>query len=764
MQTALFGFIAGAIIAANLPIVPSPWIAIATSAIALCLPKRLAPFVLGVLLGLGWISFHNQQYEAQLVPDAFAGRDITTTNKIISLPQRIDDGWRFVAETKQEGEEAWHGTLRLSWYRTDEIPKMGEIWRFDVRLKPPVGFANQSGRDYERFLLSQGLHGTGYVRSKAPELLNQKQTARALLRQKLLVVTEDSNHQDLILALAMGDRSLLNSDRWELLRETGTAHLIAISGLHIGFVYWLVNGLCRVFNTRLNVTSQYPRARMIICSLFALGCCAVYAQISGMALPAQRALLAITVWCALQALQIRLSRTELLLALLAGVIIVSPYALYGISLWLSFGAVANIALLNWLWRKRSRTNFVGRLIYVLTFQLVLSVLLVPVSSLLLGFFAPLSPLANMVVVPLITLLTLPLMMLLLVILPISPTFASWLAIPIDELFSLFVYWLTLITQLDLGVIEWPSTLLVCLFAALLITLSNRRLWPMAVCIASIPLVMAFRQIDDQSWQVDVIDVGQGLSVVVQSENDVLVYDVGNRFRSGFVVAEHSLHQVLKAKGIRKIDWLVLSHNDIDHVGGAQSTLSKFDVENIMQPKPDRQSARLGNYHYCRRGQSFRLGDLEVKVLHPANPLTRNKNNHSCVLHISDGHRSILLTGDIEASIEKALVEKRLQLKADLVVAPHHGSKSSSSAAFIEAVEPDYVVFSRGAYNRYGMPHSGVVNRYRNSGSRLLDTACLGQITLKMAKTEIEVTSTRVDGASLFWPFWYQSLSGCRRAM
>ncbi|RCU52585.1 DNA internalization-related competence protein ComEC/Rec2 [Corallincola holothuriorum] len=775
MQSIFIGFLIGAITAAQSPWVVDPvWFSCSILLLPWCRQKWCRT-CLALLAGVTWLCLFNANYAANILPDELAGQDITTTSEIISLPRRIDDGWRFMVRLKAyESSDSigypfappiWQGKVKLNWYHTELTPKLGDVWQWRVRLKPPVGFANDGGMDYEKYLVSQEVHAAGYIRGEIRQLTTAT-NYREQLRAKISALVQSLSHKDLILALTLGDRSLISSDRWQLLSVTGTSHLIAISGLHIGLIFLLAHKLLTAVMGWVPYLSNRITVKVPLVICLALSVSGVYALLSGFALPAQRAWFGIAIWCALSCLHVRISRMTGLLALMALFVIVSPAVLYGASFWLSFGAVANIALLHWWWCRREGQAISRKIAELLVMQLGLSVMMMPLTLLQLGFVAPLTPISNLLVVPLITFVVVPLLLVSVVILLFSPVLAGSMFVFVDQILALFTWWLNWLSSGGLGTYILPIIVACLLFFAVILVAVNRRFWPLALCLASSPLLLSLRTVDPSRWQIEVFDVGQGLAVVIQQGDDVLLYDTGNRYKSGFVVAEHTVVPWLIQHNISRLTYLVLSHDDTDHVGGAEAVLSKMDVGTLISPTVgshrDLSSEQLERVR-CQAGQTLFFNELEINMLSPSLPLTRNKNDRSCVLHISDGRHSLMLTGDIERSAELEMLRNGVTLPSNVLLAPHHGSGSSSSLAWLTAVAPDYAVFSRGAYNRYRFPAEEVKERYHSLSVETLDTACSGQISIEVTTEGLSVAHYRQRTGVFSHAKWYQRLSGCRKA-
>ena len=690
------------------------------------------------LAGFCWAAWHASQLLAVQLPVELESRNLEVRGQVTGVPERLSaERLRlpFLIEAWRQGDHWQHVTLpvRLDWYRDAEPMQAGERWQLQVRLKRPHSLANPGGFDYQRWLFAHAFRATGYIR---PDPANARLAAPAAMPWQTLRTHLSAYFQQLDLpapqrallrALAVGDRAGLSRDQWQVLQRTGTSHLLAISGLHVGLVASLVFLLTELGWRRLGGARYWPapRAAALVAMLAAL----LYALLSGFQVPAQRATLMIWMWMgAILAGAGAQPRQVLGLALLA-TLVHAPLAVLTAGFWLSYAAVALILYL--CLGRHGRTARLQRTLHV---QLGLVVCLTPLLWLWFQQAALAAPLANLVAIPWVSLLVVPPLLLAVVLLPLSLTLADgllWLTgLSLQGLWR-FLQWL------DFGgAAQWPvppvGTAGLALFALGLLVLllpagsGVRALAPLL----ALPVFTAAtpRPAPGDLW-LTLLDVGQGLAVVLETHDHLLVYDTGPAWPGGFDSGSRVLVPFLHRRGYRRLDRLVVSHADSDHSGGAQALHRALPAASIHAGEPAAIDwAGAGD---CRRSPGWQWDGVSFNYL-LAEPALGG-NNASCILKVtaSDG-RSVLLPGDIEHSVETALVAGQPErLKADVLVAPHHGSATSSGRRFIAAVEPEWVLFATGYRNRFGFPKPAVVERYRTAGAQLLDTAAAGAISVRI---------------------------------
>ena len=543
----------------------------------------------------------------------------------------------------------------------------------------------------------------------------------------------------LLRALGVGDRSAMSTAQWRVLQKTGTSHLLAISGLHVGMVAGLVFFITRQGWSLLGDPQRWPAPRVAAaCSIIAA---LAYALLAGFQVPAQRALVMVSLWMLAVMWTGRPDPWRVWGLALLAVLLMDPFSVAAPGFWLSFAAVALICQLT-----LGRHGRTGKLRRLLSVQFGLLVGLAPLQWLLFQQLSISAPFANLIAIPWIGLLVVPVMLAGILLLPFAPTVGDWLLGLSAH--SLSILWWLLEQLAGLPVNLWQSPavsagwmLLFALGIVIVLLPGAFRLAPVGVMLL-LPVfwLQPERPVWGDVW-FTLLDVGQGLAAVAETSNHVLVYDSGPAFRSGFNTGDAVLVPYLVNQGYRHIDRLTISHADNDHIGGARSLFERMDVFSIYSGEPG--EFDWAQSKQCMAGQRWVWDQVQFEYLAPFT--AGEGNNSSCVLRIETAAgRVLLLTGDIERSIEQQLVEQHARrLAADVLVAPHHGSRTSSTDGFVNAVHPEYVLFPVGYRNRFGFPKPDVVARYQRIGARTLDTASNGAVNIRLeAGRGIEATGYR----------------------
>lgn len=732
-----------------LPLLLSPWLASSRW-------RRIARSLSLAAAGLLWAWLHAAYVLHHELPAVLEGEDLVVEGVIASLPETDGQRARFLFEVEQmhyRGEDVPPpGRMRLAWYRPYPELEAGQRWRLQVRLKRPYGMANPGTFDYEGWLFQQRIRATGYVRDGADtELLTEDsggfplQRLRQGLHERLRIAVGEHPLGGLVTALALGERRGVTRGQWQLLRATGTNHLIAISGLHIGIVAGLLFFLVRrlwPWPGRLAA----PRAA----ALAALAGAAVYAALAGFSVPTQRALVMVAVaMLALYSGRAQRPARVLALALLA-VLLLDPLAVLSPGFWLSFGAVTvilygmggRLAASGWWWRW-------GRV------QVLVALGLAPLLALWFQQVPLVAPLANLLAVPWVSLVVVPLVLSGTALLSLWPWggegLLSLAAMGLDGLWWWLGWCGGLLPSGWSTLAATPWTLLPALIG--LAWLLAPRGWPARwlglIWLLPMLLLRPAGPAPGEAW-VSVLDVGQGLAALVRTSGHTLLYDTGPRYGPEADAGDMVIVPVLRHYGIRRIDTLILSHGDSDHSGGAGAVFEAHEVGRFLSGVAAPLSWR--EHEPCAAGQHWQWDGVDFAVLFPPPEGTRSGrgNDSSCVLRISTTGGAMLLTGDIEAAAERRLLAGAPQLlAADVLVAPHHGSKTSSTAPFVTAVAARHVLFSVGYRNRYGFPHPTVAARYRNAGAELHNTAAQGAITVRLGAAGVAVESWRHQ-ARRYW--------------
>lgn len=735
MTAGLYAFALGVIATLWLPDLPPPqWAAFGVLALPGLASTRRARPVAAFALGFcyAWLAAGVELGER--LPRDLDGRVFVATGTVDSLPERGRRRLRFnLAVERLEGQGGiveGPDRLRLSWY--EDFPPLapGDRLRLPVKLRRPHGYFNPGGFDYERWLFREGIDATGYVTDdRAPERLGRAPLAGRLdrLRDRLgkrvsAAVPGEGEAEALLKALTVGDRRGLDDAAWRVLNATGTSHLVAISGLHVGLVagfgMLLGAGLARLCPPAL----RYRPARHWG-ALSALAAAFIYAALAGFALPTRRAL--VMVVAALVALVSRRAvRPLAVLGLALGLVLaMDPLAPLGAGFWLSFLAVgALLAVFSGRVEARRALADGARA------QVVVGLALAVPVTLFFQRLAWAAPLVNLVAVPLVGTVAVPLALAGVAGLYLPGIPGAWLLPAAERVLAAFwrgVEWVAS-HPVVVSAVPAPGWLATVLALAGVVWLLAPRGVPGRLLGVLLLTPVAWGGDDGPapgSFRLSVLDVGQGLAVVVRTRGHVLVYDTGPAFRSGFNTAEAVVEPYLLHVAAGRLDGLVISHGDNDHAGGAAHVVERFRPDLHLSGEDG-----LPGSSPCRDGDGWRWDGVDFRILHPPSGMPDRGNDSSCVLLAEGRDHRVLLTGDITRAVERRLVAVHgPALKAEVLVAPHHGSASSSSKAFVEAVSPETVVFATGLGNRFGLPAPEVTQRYRDAGARLVDTARAGMV-------------------------------------
>lgn len=721
------------------------WLPALAVALTIGLAWRWAPLrpLAFACVGFLWAQVQVCQILCMPFPEELVGKDLELIGRVAGLPGEYGDARRFLfrIESARAGgtDIGLYGLARLSWYRDAPALASGERWRLVARLKPPHGFANPGGFDYERWLFQQGIVATGYVRGSGESLLLDAGAGlylvdrwRQRLRDRIGEVLGGTGGEGLVRALVLGDRSGLAPEQWEVLTRTGTNHLIAISGLHVGIVAGFLFFLFRwawSLSARLSLVVAAPRAAAIAALMGALA----YSALAGFAVSTQRALIMLSVVLGAVLFSRTIRPASGIALALVGVLIADPLAVLAYGFWLSFGAVA--ALLYALGRRPGegrRWRQWGRA------QWAVALGLLPLLLLSFGRASLIAPAVNLVAVPLFSLVLLP-GVLIASLLGLVPGLEQPLVVSAGLLewgFELLDAasrrtWATVN-------LSWrPAWVWIAAFAGAVLLLAPRGLpgrWLGLILLLALPLVRPPAP-DRGEARFTLLDVGQGLAAVVRTGGHTLVYDTGPRFPSGFNTGDAVVLPYLRHEGIGRIDLLVISHGDRDHAGGFAGLSGRVPVDRILGGEADEIPG--GSAIPCRAGATWSWDGVDFELLHPFDTGLEG-NDSSCVLRVSTGGASVLLTGDISEKVESDLVAERPEhLRSSVLVAAHHGSNTSTGAGFLEAVAPLYVLYGAGFANRFGFPSEAVRGRVAAFGAEQMNTARTGAIAFRLRAAGLE---------------------------
>lgn len=776
--------------------------------------QRVIRFALfsGLCLALGFFyaAFFAQQRLSENLPVEWEGKDIEIIGVVADLPRQHERGLRLPLDVEQvltpHASVPQHiilstydeplgkfknSSVNRSPNKTQREPlkkltlRAGERWQLTVRLKQPHGTSNPHNFDFEVWMLERKLRAQGYIHRKGNNIrLNELvknpdyliQRMRENLRDAFTQTLGNAPYAGVLIALAIGDQASIPQAQWQIFTDTGVNHLMSISGLHItmlsGLAFALSYALWRR-STRLTLALPARKAASCIALLVAIS----YALLAGFGVPAQRtvymlATITVLLWFS------RISTpSQILTAALLIVLLIDPWAVLAPGFWLSFGAVALIFYvtshrLGYTKNKRtdtlpneSPTHFLQQTLLrplrgLLSYgriQWAITIGLIPPLLAMFQQVSIASPIANAFAIPLVSLVVVPLT-LAGALLPLE--WPLWWA---HEVMRVCVAGLT---SLPAGV--WvqhapPTWTVVVGMAGVLWTLLPRgfpaRWWGLFALLPMFLIPPA--ALPAGTLRLLIFDVGQGLAVVAQTRNHALLYDTGPDFSSEANSGNRILIPALRGMGITQLDGLLLTHNDSDHTGGARSILQTLPIDWVSSSLTSEHELMQLSKHssHCAAGQHWNWDGVQFEILHPdlasyTSPKISD-NNRSCVLKISTGAHSILLTADIERKAEQQLLQHYAhQLPSTLLIVPHHGSKTSSTADFVAAVHPQYAVVTAGYRNRYGHPKQEVINRYLALGSEVLRSDEDGAIEVIMTGQKFNLASHRKKHAR----YWHPAVS------
>lgn len=747
-------------------------------------------------LGFFWLHIAAERHLITAFPKGLEGEQITVVGTILSLPesQNFDEGenqitahqWQNFNDSirfefsvqKAIPEHLWPkpGRIRLRLENPPSHIRVGDQWQFVVKLKRPHGYANPGSYDKERNFFLNRWAAEGTVVSKEPKVLIKRETGfyfRMRIHDAIFQYLNQSKYAGILSALVVGSKDGVSQEQWALFRDTGTAHLMAISGLHIGLVSGFIFA-CVIFIFRfLPYFCFYVPARIYAAAFSMIGA-TIYALLAGFSIPTQRSLIMIFVFM----LSIIFKQTSCpwhnYFLALALVLLWDPFAVLSPGFWLSFGAVGVI-----LFGMKNRSRPTGLWWRFGRTQWVVFLGLIPISLAIFQQTSIVAPLANIVAIPVVSFFTVPFAILGGICLPAFPKMGIFFLSCGEAALKILWPFLEFCCRLPRAVFMQASlslhAIIIATFGVLLLILPHgvpaRRLG----FVVLLPLFFNHVEpIENESFCFTMLDVGQGLAAIVETKHHVLVFDTGPKLNPNFDTGDRVVMPFLATKNRSKIDAIIISHGDNDHIGGLKSILQKMPVAYILtsepkivpnfEPNTESETALIKsgtapnknshtNVEQCYAGQKWIWDGVEFEILHPSALDIENRNDRSCVLRVSNKHHSVLLTGDIETPSEKILLQRNYtKLKADILLVPHHGSRTSSSKEFIQAVQPTYALFPVGYKNSYGHPKPDIVDRYKKHGAILMDSVNDGAVTFKIPNnlTKLPLPERyRIDHAK-FW--------------
>ncbi|TYK64739.1 DNA internalization-related competence protein ComEC/Rec2 [Colwellia echini] len=725
--------------------------------------------------------------------------------------------------------------VRLSWKGANIAIAQGNQLSLQAKLKPAHGLKNLGSFNYLTWLKAHNIVATGYIvspkKNQQAKLINHRISNKITYRQQLLDQYQNLApvHQltPILLALAFGERSSLSPELWQTLQITGTSHLIAISGLHVGLLAGSTFFVVMILVRYLPITAskwQHINVRYLAIILSIISA-TIYAYLAGFSLPTQRALVMLNLYWFSRLMGINFSVKRLLLITVFILLVLSPFSLLTASFWLSFYAVAIIFVTLWrfkFWLNRGSTfwQFIKGLLII---QLALTFMLMPITSIFFQQVSLVSLAANIIAVPWMSVISIPATLLSVLIMPFSELLSQWFMMLSLQSLSWLWHYLQLLSQQSYAVVTLSLgqqlilsllgivVFIFCYFSpnslsyftnfgriksfVINVKTSSAQLFKgisqqkkirylKATSCVSVLIIMACllftydwlksknvvaQKVIYTPWQAVYFDVGQGLSVLIKRNGRAILYDTGAAYPSGFNMSDSVILPYLQYLSVDKLDKVILSHSDNDHAGGINQLIANITIDEIrsndiaiigvsdknreIKTSPQQKPCNL-DHSFIWQGLNFDiLWPLSVNISDNENRRVKQKNDDSCVILISDEKgRNLFLTGDISAKVELQLLTLYPKLTADILQVPHHGSKTSSSQAFLTQLSPQLGLVSAGFLNRWNMPVAQVKQSYQSLNIPLLNSAELGQVIITFNEDEYKARSYSQD----LRPFWFSN--------
>ncbi|MEZ8388128.1 DNA internalization-related competence protein ComEC/Rec2 [Vibrio splendidus] len=675
-----------------------------------------------------------------------SGQNTTINASVVSLFSENSHGFESVIVARSIGGEKliFPQLIKLRLFTPFKLT-LGDDVYLSVSIKPVWGKLNEAGFDLEKYLFSTGVVANATYRADTKYRIHTNTNMRSHWFENRLERLSELANQDLIMALSFGYRDLIHPQRWDLLKSSGLIHLMAISGLHIGIAFGIGYQVGKVFRLLSPSFLWFP-------TIFGLGLAYFYSWFAGFTLPTLRAL----VMCIIASYFLwrgqNISVLRYVVLSLCVVLLIWPFSALSSSFWLSFGALGAVIYIALNSQPSSSSaTLIDRVLQLIKIQLMLTFLIAPFSILFFKGVSLVSVLYNLLLLPWVSMVTIPLLflaMLLSLILESVPEVMSLTAL--SNGFSEQL-WMLVDLSLDPLVFSLPfserfwiqvdnHSMALSVFLILFFGFVSRYL-KRTLSILVIAVFVLWWEFGKQQNKltIDILDVGHGLSLVLEKNNQVVVYDLGNVWQGGSIV-ESLLIPTLNQRGVHEVEGVIVSHFDSDHAGGYPALLENYNPkwirasQNINQPTKSTVQVQ-SHIQTCTFGEVWNWQGLEFEVLWPPQRVKRAYNPHSCVVRIFEPNSefSMLLTGDIERVSEWLLAREGRRLKSDVMLVPHHGSNSSSIKPFIEAVSPQLAIASLAKGNQWGMPSKSVIERYHETGSAWLDTGESGQITITISQ-------------------------------
>jgi competence protein ComEC len=686
--------------------------------------------LVAMMAGFFWAAAYAHVRLADELPKAQEGRDIQLIGVVASLPQLTAHGQRFVFDVEQviTPDAVVPRRISLSYSSAGQrkaqdaghVFQPAERWQLTVKLRRPHSLTNPQGFDFEVWMLERNLRASGSIKKHTENQKLEKhvirpgylvECARGTIRDHMTNVLGDRPYAGILKALVIGDGGGISSSQWQVFLRTGINHLVSISGLHVtmlagmafAFTHWL-------WRKKPQWMLHLPaRKAATLAGVFAA---LMYALVAGFSIPTQRALYMLSVFALALLLGRHVSILRVLAYALFVVVLIDPWAVLAAGFWLSFGAVAFMA-----YALGGRLRPAHWLPNAISAQWAITLGLIPLLLAMFQQFSMISPLANAVAIPVFSLIVVPLT-LIGSVLPIE-----WPLLLAHEITAACMWVMEQMSALPASIWSqhapppWSIPLAVLAIFWMLLPSGFPLRWLGAIGL--LPLFVVVPQTPQHgAMEVTVLDVGQGLAVVVRTASHSLLYDAGPPQSNEQDSGNRIIVPNLKAAGVRILDAMVISHDDVDHTGGAASVLALMPVKWMSTPlAADHHLLQNQQHVRCHAGQRWEWDGVRFEMLYPSpdsyEKAPVNDNDQSCVLRVISQYGSILIPGDIEKAAEFSLVRSGQSLQSDVLIAPHHGSKTSSTEVFLDSVNPQLTIFTTGYRNRYRHPHRVVVKRYHS---------------------------------------------------
>jgi competence protein ComEC len=748
------GLIAGVFAAHQFSGLPPSWLLYGAALAGLTLAYRAEFRCLAMMiLACCWALWQFGQGLDQRLDDSLIGEVMLVEGMVSGIPEVHDDYTRFRFEPlSNKAQKKLPETLLVYWYRERPAVSVGERWSLELQLKPPWGRVNFTGPDREKWLFSEAVGGLGTVRegwllAHPAGLQYPVQRVRNQVRKSLVSLIDDARARAVVQALSIAERSAVSPKDRQLLMATGTSHLLAISGLHIGLAAVGGAWLGRLFFILLPF-SLFRRAGMRTALICGVAAALSYAALAGWGVSTQRAVLMICVAAAALILRRSISASRAYLLALALVLMLDPLAPLGAGFWFSFLAVAVLLIL--FSPSGNRTSLLKT---ALVAQAGVMVAMLPLSAYWFQAFSPVGFLANLVAIPWVSLIVVPLILAGISLLPVWTEFAGLLLALSGKASLILLAFLEFLSGLQgaMPILQSPSVpvLWLATLGGLLLLLPRALSLRCFGLFLMLPLFLPpGARAERGSLLVEALDTGQGTAVLVSTDKRSLLYDSGPGDGQGQDLVRSVIVPALARLGRSAPERIVISHGDLDHAGGIGGLATHY---------PDaRWNVNIPGHRWknapCLEGLNWNWSGFEFEVLHPSPGLPYLGNDSSCVLRVAGSSASVLLAGDVSSAVESRLLAANPGRHRVLIV-PHHGSMTSSSEEFIAMVQPEIAIATTGLGNRFGFPREEIRQRYLSAGSHFWSTDACGALRVRIAGDgSIQSASARRERKAIWrWP-------------